>query len=106
MGDWKQEVLEKSPRTATQSSVASVTTAGGVSILAANASRLGATITNTDANALYLYFGATGTVSSSVYNVSLASGQTLTLDPGEYQGTISGIWGADGSGAALVCEFT
>ena len=94
------------PATATQTSVNSVTTAGGVSILASNAARLGATITNTDANVLYLYFGATGTVSSSVYNFSLSTGQTLVLNPGEYTGVITGIWAADGSGAAKVCEFS
>lgn len=94
------------PATATHTSVDSVTTAGGVNILASNAARRGATITNTDANGLYLYFGATGTVSSSVFDQLLLTGETLRLAPGEYTGVITGIWAADGSGAAKVCEFT
>lgn len=94
------------PATATQTSVDSVTTAGGVAILAANAARRGATITNTDANALYLYFAAVGTVSAAIFNVKLLTDETFVLGPGEYTGAISGIWSADGSGAAKVCEFT
>lgn len=94
------------PATATQTSVDSVTTAGGVTILASNAARRGATITNTDANALYLHFATAGSASSSVFNVKLLTDETLTLSPGEYTGVISGIWAGDGSGAAKVCEFT
>ena len=101
-----QRVVQGGASTATQTSVDSVTTAGGVTILASNAARLGATITNTDANALYLYFGAAGSASSSVYNVQLLTGETLYIDPGGYSGVIAGIWAADGSGAAKVCEFT
>ena len=101
-----QRTVAGGASTATQTSVDSVTTAGGVTILAANTGRLGATITNTDANALYLYFGAAGSASSSVYNVQLLTGETLYIDPGGYSGVIAGIWAADGSGAAKVCEFT
>lgn len=98
--------LFSGPATPTQTSVDSVTTAGGVVISAGGATNRGRTITNTDANALYLFFGPTGTVSSSVFNVKLLTDETLTLAPGEYTGSICGIWAADGSGAAKVCEFT
>ena len=91
---------------ATQSSVDSATTAGGVAILGANPSRRGATITNTDANALYLFFGAIGSVSSAIFNVKLLTDETFVLAPLEYTGAICGIWAGDGSGAAKVCEFT
>ena len=101
-----QRVVQGGAATATQTSVDSVTTAGGVTILAAAAGRLGATITNTDANALYLYFAAAGTVSSSVFNVKLLTDETLVLEAGGYTGIISGVWAGDGSGAAKVCEFT
>lgn len=94
------------PDTATQISVASVTTAGGVTISASNALLLGRTITNTDANRLYLYFDAAGTVSASIYNEWLDTGETLRLGPGDYTGVISGIWAADGSGSAYVCALT
>jgi hypothetical protein len=94
------------PNVATQSSVASATTAGGVAILASNANRLGCTITNTDANALYLFYGATGSVSATVFNHLLLTNDALIIEPGEYTGAICGIWAAAGSGAAKVCEFS
>lgn len=94
------------PATATRTSVDSVTTAGGVTILAANAARRGATIANTDANPLYLMFAAAGSVAATDFDVKLLQDETLQLAPGEYTGVIAGIWSADGSGAAKVCEFT
>lgn len=94
------------PATSTPFTVASVTTAGGVTISAGAAANRGRTITNTDANQLFLYFGANGTVSSSVYHVALLAGEVLILSPGEYTGHISGIWAADGSGSAFGTEFT
>lgn len=100
------ETLLARPATATQTSVDSVTTAGGVTILASSANRKGATITNTDANALYLHFATAGTASSSVFNVKLLTDETLVIDREGYTGVIAGIWAADGAGAAKVCEFT
>lgn len=97
------------PDTATNTQVASVTTAGGVAILASNASRLGAIITNTDANALNLWKGVVGTVTGTAggrYHIRLAQGASLILKAGDYTGAIVGIWDADGSGAAEVSEDT
>lgn len=95
--------------TGTPSSVASTTTA--TTILAANANRLGATITNDDANVLYLLVASSGTASSTVYTVPVAGGGGFyELPPlrGDkiYTGAITGIWSADGSGSARVTEYT
>lgn len=91
------------PSTGTPSSVAS-TAAGSVGILSANADRKGATITNTDANALYLLL-ATGVASPTAYTVSVPTEGYYEV-PFGYTGDIVGIWAADGAGAALVTEFT
>lgn len=76
---------------------------GSVTILASNAARKGATITNTDANVLYLDLSG-GTASSTSYSVPVSSAGFYTV-PFGYTGAITGIWAADGSGAALVTEF-
>lgn len=88
--------------TGTRTSVNSGT--GSVTILASNASRKGAAITNTDANALYLDMSG-GTASSTAYSVKVAADGYFEI-PFGYTGLITGIWAADGSGVALVTEFT
>ena len=75
-----------------------------VAILAANGSRIGAVITNTDANALYLRTDG-GTVTSANYTVSIAQNGNYTIPYG-YNGLITGIWAGDGTGHANVTEFT
>lgn len=88
--------------TATRSSVNSSTSSA--TILAENTSRKGASIYNSDANALYLDLSA-GTAASSRCQYSVASGQTFEV-PFGYTGAITGVWAADGSGLADVVEFT
>lgn len=88
--------------TGTKSSVNSGV--ASVTILASNASRKGATITNTDANALYLDLSG-GTASSTSYSVAVSSAGYYEV-PFGYTGLITGIWAADGTGAALVTELT
>jgi hypothetical protein len=75
-----------------------------VTILAANTSRRGATITNTDANVLYLDLSG-GTASATSFTVPVASNGYFEVPYG-YTGLITGIWAGDGSGAAKVTEFT
>lgn len=77
---------------------------GSVNILASNANRKGATITNTDANALYLDLSG-GTASSTSFSVAIAANGYYEV-PFGFTGLITGIWAADGAGAALVTEFT
>lgn len=87
--------------TGTQSNVAS--SASDVTILASNASRLGATIYNDSTQILYLLL-SNATSSTTVYTVQMA---TLTYYevPFGYSGTIKGIW-ASANGSARVTEIT
>jgi hypothetical protein len=75
-----------------------------VAILAANGERIGATIVNTDANALFLRLDG-GTATSANYSVSVAAATNYTV-PFRFQGAITGIWAGDGTGHANVTEFT
>jgi hypothetical protein len=75
-----------------------------VPILAANGSRVGAVISNSDANALFLRLDG-GTVTSANYSVSVAANANYNV-PFGYTGAITGIWAGDGSGNANVTEFT
>lgn len=88
--------------TGTLSSVDSTTTS--TTILAANPDRLGGMIYNTDANALYVLFGA-GTASAANLSWSIAANSQFAI-PSGYTGIIVGVWAADGTGAAKVTEFT
>lgn len=91
--------------TGTKSAVASGVSS--VTILALNASRKGATITNTDANALYLDLSG-GTATSTSFSVAIAANGYYELPSNfaVYTGLITGIWAADGTGSALVTEFS
>ena len=86
----------------TLTSVASAV--ASTSILAANVGRIGATIMNTDANPLKVLL-STGTASATNFTVSIASNGYYEVPYG-YSGPIFGIWDADGTGSALVTEFT
>lgn len=75
-----------------------------VAILAANAARKGAVIVNTDANTLYLDLSG-GTASAARHTRALAQNEAYEV-PFGYSGAITGVWAADGTGAALVTEFS
>lgn len=85
------------------SSVAS--SASSVAILAANNQRKGATVYNTDANALHLRLDGGTATTTTGFNVKLDLDEYFEV-PFGYTGAISGIWAADGTGAANVAEFT
>lgn len=91
--------------TSTNTSVARATTVGGVTLLAANANRKGATITNDSGAIMYVLFAVTGTVSSTVYTVRLGANDYYEV-PFGYTGAISGIWASAGAGNALMSELT
>ncbi len=76
-----------------------------VDVLTANVRRRGATIKNTDANALYLSFGS-GDPSAADHDIEVPSGQTLVLEQGDPNCLIRGVWAGNGSGHAKVCEFS
>lgn len=81
---------------------ASVTTANGVSICAANGARSGLIVENTDANRLYVLLD-TGNASATNFTFSLAQNEKYTVQG--YSGIVKGLWAGDGSGSALVTEF-
>lgn len=66
-------------------------------------SRKGASVRNTDANALYLLLDS-GTASATNHTVALATGDYYET-PFDYEGEINGVWAVDGAGVALVTEF-
>lgn len=85
--------------TAVASGIASVT------IKAANTARKGITVTNTDANILYLLVGG-GTASATNFSVAVAATTGYWEAPYGFTGAITGIWALDGAGSALVTEYT
>lgn len=75
--------------------------ATSTALLGENGTRGGLIITNTDANRLYVAFDTTAT--TSAYSFFLDSGSTFGVEG--YTGAVSGIWSADGSGAALITSW-
>lgn len=100
----RQVVVAKSS-TGTESNVAS--SASDVTILAANTSRTGATITNDSTSVLYLLLSNT-TSSATVFTAKIAASSSGNLAyyevPFGYTGVIKGIW-ASANGFARVTEF-
>ena len=89
--------------TATQSSVADSATS--VTILASNASRVGASVLNDSTATLYLRLSASA-ASTTDYTVQLVTGAYYEV-PSRYSGAITGIWASDpNTGAARVTEVT
>lgn len=92
-----------SASTAALSSVAASVVATGVDLLAANASRLGATISNDGNKNLYVAFAAT--VSVSAFTVKIPPNGYYEL-PFDYTGQIRGIWSPSANGFARITELT
>ncbi|HNP72988.1 MAG TPA: hypothetical protein PLO33_10805 [Kouleothrix sp.] len=87
--------------TGTKTSVGA--SASSVTVLAANANRLGGVIYN-DSTAI-LYLDCTGgTASSTSFSYFVAPGATVEI-PAGYTGAITGIW-SSATGNARVTEFT
>lgn len=87
--------------TATPAALASAATSA--QLLAANASRKGLLVTNTDANTLYLKYGATA--SATDFTVAIPTGAYWEMPQPIYTGRIDVIWAADGSGSAVYTEL-
>lgn len=75
--------------------------ATSVSLLAAQSTRVSAIIRNDSNQELYIEYGATATITSSI---RLKKNDTLIID--DYTGAISGIWDGAGSGNARITENT
>jgi hypothetical protein len=96
-------ITEPKSTTATTSQVAD--NAASVTILASNASRLGATILNDSSAALYLRLGSSAATTTN-YTVRITQYGYYEV-PFRYTGAITGIWASDpGDGAARVTELT
>lgn len=95
-----QRVIEAGSSTGTSSSV--VSSATNVTIFAANASRLGATVFNESTQILYLKLGATASATS--YSAQIAPSGYYEV-PFKYSGIIDGIW-ASANGNARITELT
>ena len=96
---WIRDTL---PATSTRSVVAD--SASDVLLLAANSSRIGASIQNDSSAVLYVGLG-TATVTSTDYTVRMVANAYYEV-PFGYNGQIRGIWATDpGDGAARVSEL-
>lgn len=89
--------------TATLANVASSITS--VTLLAANADRLGTVIENESTSVLYVKFGATASATSYTYLVAANTRLDLRSASTEYTGIITGIW-VTANGNARVTELT
>jgi len=98
-------VATQANKSATSANTTVADNAASTSILAANANRLGAIITNDSSARLYLRLEAAA-ASTTAYAVSLSQHETYEI-PFNYTGEIRGIWASDpNDGAARVTEFT
>lgn len=95
----------KKPSTATLANVSG--SASSVTLIAANASRLGAVIVNESTAVCYVKFGSTASATSYTYALSGASAAPFaTLEvPAGYTGIITGIW-TSATGTARTTELT
>lgn len=89
--------------TATLANVASSITS--VTLLAANADRLGTVIENESTAVLYVKFGSTASATSYTYLVAANTRLDLRSASIEYTGIITGIWAA-ANGNARVTELS
>lgn len=98
-------VTTKETRSATPSQSSVADNAASTTILASNANRLGATVTNDSSAALYLLLGS-GVASTTNYTVRITQYGYYEV-PFGYTGQINGIWASDpNDGAARVTELT
>ncbi len=87
--------------TANNVSVASLATSA--QLLAANTSRIGLLLTNTDANAAYLFYGTTATTTK--FTVKILAGAYWEMPQPAWTGRIDAIWEADGAGSLIGSEL-
>ncbi len=81
--------------------------AASVSLLAANANRKKLVIANNSNQDLYIDFDAAASVADHCIKIPrvTANGFIATYELQGYTGVVSGIWGATGTGAALIREM-
>jgi hypothetical protein len=95
--------MRKNVANAALTQVDSSATTGVLLAAKPHGSRNGVIIRNSDANNLYIAYAATAT--TSAYTDVIEPGVTWEMPEPIYDGIISGIWAADGSGAAVITEL-
>lgn len=83
--------------------VSLASSATSAQVVAANTSRKGLLLNNTDTNTAYLYYGTTATTSK--FSVAIPSGGYWEMPKPTYTGRIDAIWAADGSGSLIGSEL-
>lgn len=91
------------PRVSASTDVSLASSATSAQLLAANTSRRGLMLTNTDANAVYLYYGTTATASK--FTVKIAADGYWEMPQPIYTGRVDCLWAADGSGSLIGSEL-
>lgn len=74
-----------------------------VQLLAANSSRKGLLLNNTDANAVYIYYGTAATLTK--FTAKIPANSYWEMPQPIYTGRIDAIWAADGSGGLIGSEL-
>jgi hypothetical protein len=78
--------------------------ASSTQIVAANKSRKGLYLYNSDANAAYVKFGTTATATDFTVKIDAGAFYEMPVNP-IYTGRIDAIWAADGSGSLHITEL-
>jgi hypothetical protein len=80
---------------------------GAVTLLAANGSRLAASIYNNTNQDLYVKYGSGASLTPALWKVRITkSGGYFEFPQPVFTGLVSGVWAASGSGSALISEET
>ncbi len=89
--------------TSTSTDVSLASSASSAQLLAANSSRKGLMLTNTDTNTAYLYYGTTATASK--FSAIIPGSAYWEMPEPVYTGRIDTVWVADGSGSLIGSEL-
>lgn len=107
---WQADLqyTKDSVKTVPQAATSSVTTVASsttsATMLAANASRTGLVLSNSDANAFYGRFGGTA-ASATAFSVTIPAGGTIQLSPAPKE-ALQGIWPTAGTGYLGITELS
>lgn len=88
---------------ATSTDVSLASSASSAQLIAANTSRKGLLLNNTDANPVYIYYGTTASLTK--FTVRIPSNSYWEMPQPVYTGRIDAIWSADGSGSLIGSEL-
>lgn len=95
--------VQETGAVASSTDVSLASSASSAQLLAANANRKGLLLTNTDANAVYLYYGTTATATK--FTVKIPADGYWEMPRPIYTGRIDVVWSADGSGSLIGSEL-